>query len=188
MVRCPSLVIPSEAAPAPHLQWEIPEAPQPVCELRAEGALVRVRRGTRYGSPQERGETLEHPIADLAEGRHAVVIRAGGLGRSRKTEVNPAADPQPQRALLRRRVADRHHQVEWDVAHLVDGLRASEMLDADLGQGADGQGMDVTRRVRAGGLRLPLATLARVDDGFGHLRAGGGSSAQEEDTARFHIG
>src|SRR3990167_8849402 len=135
-------------------------------------------------------------IAHGAEEGHHFVVRAGGLGRIGEAEVDTLAlpspsrwsgDRQPHRTLLRRRVAHRHHEIERHGAEFVGVLGAPVVFNADFVEDAQGIGVDVTGRFRPGADGFPLVAHPGVDDGLGHLRAAGVSSAEEEDFA-FHYG
>ena len=75
----------------------------------------------------------------------------------------------------------RLHLVEGLSAEDLDGFGTARVLDADFGQHAQRQRMDVPGRLRARAESGPAVRGEVVDDGFSHLRAAGIAGAQEQD-------
>ncbi len=72
-----------------------------------------------YPLPKQRRYLAGNLVAHRTKDGHDCLVRAGGLGRIGKAEMDAFPLPQPDRALFRCRVAYSHHQIERYAAELV---------------------------------------------------------------------
>ncbi len=132
---------------------------------------------------KKRREALFERITQRPEGGEDNLLIANNGGRVGKATMDPPALAQPERAVFGSGIADRNHQVKISTLEFIGMLGATGMLDADLCEHLQRQGVDNSGWPGAGTESLPVCTQAGVDDGLRHLRAAGVPRAEEKDFA-----
>jgi hypothetical protein len=129
-----------------------------------------------------------HLVAHASEGRHALLVAAGGRGWIVEIPVQAALRPREDGAALASAIADGDHPVEGVAKVSVHGLALlGRDVDAQLGHDENGF-RSYGRGLRACAEGLVGVATPRAEQPFRHLAARRVVGAQEQDALTVHVG